>query len=108
LETFFIHHGNHHLDSNWNNNIYELDYLSGNIDETVSSAVSVFPNPFTDFLRIADASESSRLILVDQTGRLVARGYEQLDHLDHLPAGIYVLQVISGHSISVTRVLKVE
>ena len=108
FETFFIHHGNNHLDSNWNNNIYELDYLSGSIDETVSAAVSVFPNPFTDFLKLSGESESSQLILYDQTGRLVTSGYGQLDNLGHLHAGMYVLQVISGHSSGVTRLLKVE
>jgi len=107
-ESFFIHHGNNHLDSNWNNNIYELDYLSNSIDETVSAAISVYPNPFTDFIRLSEVSETSQLILYDQTGRFVSNGYGELNNLGHLPVGIYVLQVNSGHSIGVTRVVKVE
>ena len=108
IRTFFVQHGNYHLDSISTDNVFEFVYLSSSTDETGSSSVTVFPNPFTDFLRINDVSESSQLILYDQTGRLVSSGYEQLDNLGYLPVGIYDLQVVNGQSIRVTRVVKVK
>ena len=108
IRTYYVQHGNHHLDSNRVDNSFTLNYLISSAEEPIRTSVSVYPNPFTDFLRVTDVHETSQLILYDQTGRRVASGFEQLDNLGHLPTGMYVLQVISGHSSSLSRVLKVE
>ena len=108
IRTYYVQHGNHHLDSIRIDNSFTLNYLISSAEAPVHTSVSVYPNPFTDFLRLYDISESSQLILYDQTGRLVASGYEQLDNLGSLPVGIYILQVIADHSSSLNRVLKVE
>lgn len=108
LRTYYVQHGNHHLDSNRIDNSFNLNYLINSAEEPVLESLNVYPNPFTDFLRINDVSESAQLFLFDQTGRLVSSGYGQLNNLGYLPTGMYVLQVVNGQTISVNRVLKVE
>jgi hypothetical protein len=105
---YFLEHGNHHLDSDTTNNVFELVYLTSSIVETTTDPISVYPNPFTDFIRVSDVSESIQLNLYDLSGRMVSNGHEQLDDLGRLPTGIYFLQIVSGHSLSIQRVVKVE
>ena len=108
IRTYYVQHGNHHLDSIRIDNSFNLNYLIISAEEPVRASLNVYPNPFTEFIRLSEATESSQLILYDHTGRLVSSGYEQVDNLGYLPVGIYVLQVISGHSIGVSRVVKME
>lgn len=108
IRTFFVQHGNHQLDSNRTDNSFRLDYLISNAQDPVRAAVSVYPNPFTDFLVTTDESDATGMSLYDQTSRLVASGYGQLENLGRLPSGIYFLQISTGNSTSIQRVVKVE
>lgn len=108
IRRFFVEHGNNHLDLNFSNNSFVLNYLiSGNAELTPFNA-TVFPNPFTDFLQVYDMSETIQMDLYDQTGRMVSGGYGWLDNLGGLPNGVYFLHVQDGNSISIQRVVKVE
>ncbi len=106
--TFFIQHGNEHLDANTDDNVITLNYLISSSKDIAPYSFSVSPNPFTNHLHISDLSESTQLILYDQTSRRVAQGYSQLDNLGHLSPGMYILQVIKGHSSGVTKVIKMD
>lgn len=108
IRTFFVEHGNNQLDLNFEDNSFVLNYLISGTDELTPSDAKVYPNPFTNYLRMTEVQETTQLILFDQTGRMVSSGFGQLDNLGHLLVGIYTLQVISGPSIGVTKVLKVE
>lgn len=106
--TFFIQHGNEHLDTNTTDNVFTLHYLISSSSALTPLSFLIYPNPFTDFLRVEDASESTHLSLYDQTGRIVASGYSRLDDLEKLPAGMYLLQIRDGNSISVRSLAKVK
>ena len=68
----------------------------------------LYPNPFTDYITVSEPSESMQLILFDQTGRLVESDYEQLEDLGNLLPGIYFLQISTGNSTSIQKVVKLE
>lgn len=108
MQTFYVQHGNYHLDADTSNNAFELIYVSSGTEETAPVSMTAFPNPFTDYISVSELSESMQLRLYDQHSGIVANGYNRLDGLRKLPAGIYFLQIISGQSISVKRVVKVE
>ncbi len=108
MQTFYVQHGNYHLDADTSNNAFELIYISSSTEETASVSMTAFPNPFTDYITVSEHSESIQLRLYDQHGGMVASGYNRLDDLGKLPAGIYFLQIISGRSITVKRMVKVE
>ena len=90
------------------NNAFELIYVSSGTEETAPASMTALPNPFTDYISVSELSESMQLRLYDQHGGMVANGYNRLDGLRNLPASIYFLQIISGRSIAVKRVVKVE
>lgn len=108
MRTFYVQHGNNHLDANGTDNVYEFAEIISQTDETVITSTVVFPNPFTDFLVVAHQIEFSPLYLYNQTGQLVATGFNQLRDLGYLPTGIYFLQIKSGNSMVVEKVVKVE
>ena len=106
-KTFFVEHGNNHLDSNRTDNVFEFNEIISNTEESIISSAVVFPNPFTDFLVVSDYAESVQLFLFDQRGQLVAKGTDQLYDLRQLPTGMYFLQIQTGKSIATRRVVKV-
>ena len=108
MQTFYVQHGNYHLDADTSNNAFELIYVSSGTEETAPASMTALPNPFTDYISVSELSESMQLRLYDQHGGMVANGYNRLDGLRNLPASIYFLQIISGRSIAVKRVVKLE
>lgn len=108
MQTFYVEHGNFHLDADTSNNAFELICVSSGTEETAPSSMAAFPNPFADYITVSEHSESIQLRLYDQDGAMVANGYNRLDGLRRLPAGSYFLQIMSGHTIDVKRVVKVE
>ena len=106
FRRFYAQHANHHLDQDPTNNDFELNYVISSIGELSSTTISVFPNPFNEFLQISDGTYAIQLYLYDQTGRMVSKGNGRLDNLGNLPAGIYFLQIQTGSSLAVKRVIK--
>jgi len=77
--------------------------------------VQVMPNPFQHYVRVrfdqpVKAGTFARL--VNAAGRLVAEqpltDAETLLLLDHLPAGMYMLQVLQGEALRTWRLVKTE
>ena len=108
MQTFYVEHGNYHLDADTSNNAFELIYVSSGTEETAPSSMAAFPNPFTDYITVSEHSESIQLRLYDLHGAMVANGYNRLEGLRKLPAGSYFLQIMAGQTIDVKRVVKVE
>jgi len=108
IKTFLAEHANHHFDLDTTNNSFELNYLLSSIGELIPSSISISPNPFTDYLQTSVSDEGIQLDLYNLTGNKVSTGFGRLDNLDQLLPGIYFLQIQSGKSIIVERVVKVE
>jgi hypothetical protein len=108
MQTFYVQHGNDHLESDTTNNVFELIYLSSSTEVTSANSIAAYPNPFKDNIAVTGLSESVQLRLYDQNGAMVAIGYNRLDDLGKLHEGIYFLQTVAGGYISVNRVVKLE
>jgi hypothetical protein len=106
--SYFVEHGNHHLDGDTSNNVFNLEYLITSSDDLISDRIQIYPNPFTDIINIFNQGQSFHLNLSDQMGRVVSRGIDHLDHLSDLPSGIYFLQIHIGHQIFIRKVIKGE
>lgn len=76
--------------------------------------LSVYPNPFTDILRLSrsNATENAVVRVYDSTGRLwhtfnwSTALNETFLHTDDWPAGTYLLQIESAYQNYTTRVIK--
>jgi hypothetical protein len=78
------------------------DYLANNLP------CKVYPNPFTDYLRIECTSPHQSVEIVDLHGSTV---YSELNspaeiRLHHLPSGFYILKVKSGKQIFQQKLIK--
>ena len=86
--------------------------------ESVSGRVSVGPNPFSAYLQISIVSAGgglSTLILYDAQGRTMAEKKIQMlagndtvhfDGVDHLPAGVYYLQIVNADKAERFKLVK--
>lgn len=75
--------------------------------------LEVSPNPATDFLRVkisGDWADVARVVLMDMNGKVISDQQKATTspismELNHLPAGIYQLQVTDGKSKQTQRVI---
>lgn len=89
-----------------------LVYIQGlnGVEESTTSALTVYPNPFNDYLNIGGDIAIESIELIDGTGRLLisekpAATKVQLG-LGNLPAGMYFLKVTSGSQTIIRKVTK--
>jgi hypothetical protein len=63
------------------------------VSELSESSVKLFPNPFTEFIEIAGADETERIIITDITGRVLISRPLDNTRLDTsmLPQGVYII-----------------
>ncbi|MBN8653004.1 MAG: CotH kinase family protein [Cytophagales bacterium] len=87
---------------------------AANIFETITSiyeaeqALSIYPNPVTDLLTI-DVPEAAHIKITNMQGTMVYSTQIQESgtiSLAHLPAGLYVVSVITERNIFAKRILK--
>jgi hypothetical protein len=79
------------------------------VEENALTAISVYPNPANNSLRISGRSGKLDLTMMDQTGRLVksaslTSSYSEINVLD-LAEGIYVLRMTDGKNVSVRKIV---
>ncbi|NNK80006.1 MAG: T9SS type A sorting domain-containing protein, partial [Flavobacteriales bacterium] len=94
----------------------EVDYsfyqcgIVDDINENIELAISVYPNPFHEFITLERATSLDTFIIQDQLGQEVVEGSIQqsgIIQLDHLPRGIYSLSLFSNGSIKgAKRIIK--
>lgn len=112
-------------------NYYRLRLVNANGSYSYSNTVllkqtnslsvsSVHPNPFVSSISLeltAIANEPVRLVLVDEKGKQVAqkvfvanagRNVARLTNLEHLSAGIYLLQIITGSDVLQQKLVKLQ
>ncbi|HEX5112985.1 MAG TPA: T9SS type A sorting domain-containing protein, partial [Saprospiraceae bacterium] len=108
IREYFIEHANHHLDSVISDNQFTLVYFPDKVEVIAEEDPQVSPNPFADFISVSANNISLELVLLDQMGRVVSQGQNQLDDLAALPAGIYFLQIHVGDKSMVKKMVKLE
>lgn len=105
---YYLEHGNHHLDGDTSNNAFNMMYVLTSTRPLQKEVIHVYPNPFTEVLHTTGILSGVDMILYDQSGRLVSRGYDQLTDLGWLSDGFYFLRVSSDDFILMYSVVKVE
>ncbi|MEM6734658.1 MAG: PKD domain-containing protein [Bacteroidota bacterium] len=90
----------------------ELDIIT-NIDEELSEAIKVSPNPFKDFLRI-DSNEIEHIEIIAATGRNVTdqlnisnlNDETQISFKDNLPSGLYIMSLQVNGKTNKIKIIK--
>ena len=106
FRTYFIQHANNHLDSNWVDNYFQFSYLLSAIHPVIEINLSIWPNPFHDYLETSEDFE--RLRMYNSLGHVVSTGINRLDNLASLVPGTYYVQALKDKKSFFTRVIKVE
>jgi hypothetical protein len=77
-----------------------------------ASAVSVYPNPFSGRLNIATELEINEVVLYNAQGQECLRQNSgtviEAEKLQNLPAGNYILQLVSGDNSVRKNLIKVN
>ncbi len=81
------------------------------VNENESASFAVYPNPFSDLLKIELGSfENYSVQLMDATGKTVYTatdfGSDILVATDELPSGLYLLQITTADNIQTQKVIK--
>jgi len=82
------------------------------VDENIAQNITVFPNPFNDYLSLTGISANTQILLTDLSGRVI---YETLVSqevpvyripLFYIADGLYLLQMRNGEDTKIHKVLK--
>ena len=106
FRTYFIQHANRHLDDHIIDNHFQFTYLLSSTPPVVENALSIWPNPFHDYLETSKDVKSLRLY--NSLGHVVSTGINRLDNLGSLIPGTYYVQALKNEKSFFSRVIKVE
>jgi len=76
--------------------------LPTNVRENKLTALSVYPNPTSDVIRVADVAFGTPYQILNAAGQQVMNGRTANGEIDvrELPQGLYILQINTGNSVS--------
>jgi len=80
--------------------------------EQIDNQISIYPNPFHDFVRVSNPEENIRFIrILDQKGAMVHEIFDVKQrfidlHLSDSPDGIYLMQIQTGDMVITRKVIK--
>ncbi len=90
-------------------NRFSFTFLTS-ISENELNKVTIFPNPATEFIRIKGINDISQVKIYNVCGVLIRTHYavekNQNINISDLPSGIYLLQISSGSSNHMLRMIK--
>jgi len=106
IRQYFIEHANHHLDSLLLDNSITVTHFPEAILSVTEEELSVYPNPFGDFISIKSADQENNLELYDSMGRLMISGHDVLTGLSGLEPNVYFLRIQSKNQSAIKKVIK--
>ncbi|MEO5582079.1 MAG: T9SS type A sorting domain-containing protein, partial [Saprospiraceae bacterium] len=106
FRTYHVEHANHHLDDNTADNHFQLSYFLSAVEPVVENRMSIWPNPFYDYLETSEDFDS--LKMYNNLGNVVSTGINRLDNLRSLAPGTYYVQGVSDHKLFFSRVIKIN
>lgn len=99
-----------------NSNIGIIEYLwrgsveaAAGIDDVSVYKTKLFPNPVKDVLQIDSAETVTSIEVYNMAGQTVAQAVGTTikeTNLSHLPAGAYMIKIISGDKTTVDKIIK--
>jgi len=80
-----------------------------------TAGIKIYPNPFTDIVRIAvetGRAQSLQMQVINVAGMIVhtqtIASPDEIIHLDHLPAGMYIIRLENGNMIKTLKAIKIQ
>jgi hypothetical protein len=82
--------------------------LSTGESVTKKNSIIVYPNPFTDFIRLSDVNDVASIAVVDISGRIVKAVQPALEiNLGNLTTGMYLISIIMNDgSVQTVKTIK--
>ncbi|NLL28335.1 MAG: T9SS type A sorting domain-containing protein [Bacteroidales bacterium] len=98
------------LDANYAPAEVEFTYLSIVIEGTANSAISLYPNPASNYINIDGLEGKEQIFVIDNSGRIVksvnANEAMQTISIDDLPQGLYLVTIRKENKIEVLKFIK--
>ena len=84
-----------------------INYIPDGIEENDDVAISIYPNPAHDYIRVETMCTSSvqRIDLYDVTGQKVLSSTESEINVSTLPEGVYFVTVFNENKKFVERII---
>lgn len=82
---------------------------STSITDKQTNSKKLFPNPFTDFIKVEGINEDFDYMIFNNTGQQVSQGYssnQKIRNLDWLSPGSYVLRIQTSDQVITKKILK--
>ena len=73
---------------------------------TQTAEWSVWPNPVSNVLHISDGPEIRRVDVLDLSGRVQATATGREVNVSALPAGLYILRVVTAEGVTAKKIIK--
>ncbi len=85
--------------------VYQNTELS--IDEAFANKFNVYPNPTSDYIKIASEENIDSVALYNSIGQLIfeKKEHTKLLNVERLKSGIYILKIYSGANATIKKVL---
>lgn len=74
--------------------------------DTKPAEWNVWPNPVSDVLHISEGPEIRRVDVLDLSGRVQATSADGEVNVSALPAGLYILRVVTAEGVMVKKIIK--
>jgi len=89
------------------------DVPTGMVETWQAASIQVYPNPFTDVLHISvETWRAASLRMINTAGAIVhtqtIANPDATIHLEHLPAGMYIIRLENGRSVKTFKIIKIQ
>jgi hypothetical protein len=87
--------------------------VTGAVETLRATSLQIYPNPFTDAVRITGKiGETGKIQVINTAGMIVhtqtIASPDETIHLGHLPAGLYIIRLENGSRVKTMKIIKIS